>query len=247
MKNTLILSLSVLLTTISLWGQNNSQGTIRVSGSPLERDGVLKWLNDVNNTQALKNNQSLELSSIEGSAYYNEKFIAGNVYYLNKVYGNYPMRYNAYSDEVEIQRAGSKKMESVYKSVSLSCDIGSELYIYTKYLNQKGVIQEGYLIRLNPRQKYTLYEKKSKIYKEGKKAATSMHPNYPPKFEDKHDYFLAIENEFPVYFKNSKKELTEFFGQEKVSEIRDFIKQHKIKSNNSEDLIKLIEYLNTAL
>ncbi|MFC2148175.1 hypothetical protein ACFLR9_06345 [Bacteroidota bacterium] len=247
MKNILILSLSALLSTMSLFGQKNSPGTIRVSGSPLDRDGVVKWLNDANNPQALKSNQNLDLSGIEGSVYYNEKFIAGNVYYLDKVYGNYPMRYNAFSDEVEIQRTGSNKMESVYKSMSLSCDIDNEKYVYTKYFNQKGVIQEGYLIRLNPKQKYTLYQKKSKIFKEGKKAATSMHPSYPPKFEDKHDYFLAKENEFPAHFKYSKKELTELFGQEKAAGIKDFVKEHKIKSTNKEDLIKLIEYLNTDL
>lgn len=247
MKNTLILSLSVLLSTINLFGQKNSTATIRVSGSPLDRDGVINWLNEANNPQAVKSNQNLELSSIEGSVYYSEKFIPGNVYYLDKVYGNYPMRYNAYSDEIEIQRTGSNKMESIYKSTSLSCDIDNEKYVYTKYFNQKGIIQEGYLIRLNSLQKYTLYQKKSKIYKEGKKAATSMHPSYPPKFEDKYDYFLATDNEFPACFKHSKKELTELFGQEKATDIKDFVKQNKIKSTNKEDLIKLIEYLNTDL
>ena len=65
MKNTLILSLSVILSTMSLFGQKNSPGTIRVSGSPLDRDGVVKWLNDANNPQALKSNQNLDLSNIE--------------------------------------------------------------------------------------------------------------------------------------------------------------------------------------
>lgn len=244
MKNTIILSLSILLTTISVLGQNNSPGTASVSGSALERDGVLKWLNDINNSQTVKRNQNMDLSSIEGSVYYNEKFIPGNVYYLNKVYGNFPMRYNAFSDEVEIQRNGSNELESVYKSMSLSCDIDKEKFVYTKYFNQKEIIQEGYLIKLNSLQKYTLYQKKSKIYKEGRKAATSMHPNYPPKFEDKHDYYLGTNNEFPRYFKLSKKELTELFGAKKASVIKDFVKRNKIKSTNKEDLIKLVEYLN---
>lgn len=247
MKIVFIIIFSLLLNTPILMAQRNSPGTIRASGSPLDRDAVLKWLNDADNSQSSKSNQSLDVSSIEGSPYYNEEFIPGNIYYVNKIYGNYPMRYNAFSDEVEIMRTGSKTMESVYKSMSLSCDIDGEKFIYAKYRNQKGIVQEGYLNRLNSSQKYILYEKKSKIYKEGKKAATSMHPSYPPKFEDKHEYFLSADNEFPVYFKPSKKELTELFGQDKASDIKAYIKQNKIKLTQREDLLKLIEYLNSNL
>lgn len=247
MKIALLISLSLLLNTSIIFGQNNSPGTTRVSGSPLDRDGVLKWLNNVNNLQSSKGDQYLDVSNIEGSPYYNEEFIPGNIYYLDKIYGNYPMRYNAFSDEVEILRTGSTTMESVYKSMSLSCDIADEKFIYAKYLNQKGIIQEGYLIRLNASQKYILYQKKSKVFKEGKKAATSMHPTYPPKFEDKHEFFLSTDNEFPVYFKPSKKELTELFGPEKASDIKAYIKQNKIKATEEEDLLKLVEYLNSDL
>ena len=247
MKIVFIIIFSLLLNTPVLMAQRNSPGTIRASGSPLDRDAVLKWLNDADNSQSSKGNQSLDLSSIEGSPYYNEEFIPGNIYYVNKIYGNYPMRYNAFSDEVEIQRTGSNTMESVYKSMSLSCDIDGEKFIYAKYINQKGIMQEGYLNKLNASQKYVLYEKKSKIYKEGKKAATSMHPSYPPKFEDKHEYFLSADNELPVYFKPSKKELTELFGQDKASDIKAYIKQNKIKLTQKEDLLKLMEYLNSNL
>ncbi len=245
MKIVFIIIFSLLLNTPILMAQRNSPGTIRASGSPLDRDAVLKWLNDADNSQSSKGNQSLDLSSIEGSPYYNEEFIPGNIYYVNKIYGNYPMRYNAFSDEVEIQRTGSNTMESVYKSMSLSCDIDGEKFIYAKYINQKGIMQEGYLNSLNSSQKYVLYEKKSKIYKEGKKAATSMHPSYPPKFEDKHEYFLSADNELPVYFKPSKKELTELFGQDKASDIKAYVKQNKIKLTQKDDLLKLIEYLNS--
>lgn len=247
MKIALLISLSLLLNTQILLAQNSSPGTVRVSGSPLQRDGVLKWLNDANNAQSAKSNQNFDVSSIEGSPYYNEEFIPGNIYYLDKIYGNYPMRYNAFSDEVEIQRTGSNSMESVYKSMSLSCDIDGEKFIYAKYINQKGIAQEGYLIRLNSSQKYILYQKFSKLYKEGKKAATSMHPSYPPKFEDKHEYFLSADNEFPVYFKPSKKELTDLFGQERAADIKDYIKQNKIKLTRKEDLQMLTEYLNSDL
>jgi hypothetical protein len=247
MKIALFITISLFLNTQILLSQQNSPGTGSVARSPLENDAVLKWLNAANKSQLAKGNQNLDVSSIEGSPYYNEEFISGNIYYLDKIYGNYPMRYNAFSDEVEIQRAGSNKMESVYKSMSLSCDIESEKFVYAKYINQKGEAQEGYLIRLNSSQKYILYEKKSKIYKEGKKAATSMHPSYPPKFEDKYEYFLSTDNGFPVYFKPSKKELAELFGQEKASNIKNFIKQNKIKLTNKEDLMKLIEYLNSGV
>lgn len=245
MKIVLLIAVSFFLNAQILLSQRNSPGTASIARSPLENSAVLKWLNDSNNPQSAKGNQNLDVSSIEGSPYYNEEFIPGNIYYLEKIYGNYPMRYNAFSDEVEIQRTGSNSLESVYKSMSLSCDIDSEKFVYAKYINQKGVIQEGYLIRLNVSQKYILYQRKSKIYKEGKKAATSMHPNYPPKFEDKYEYFLSTDNEFPVYFKPSKKELTQLFGQEKASDIKDYIKQNKIKLTQKEDLMKLIEYLNS--
>ena len=74
-----------------------------------------------------------------------------------------------------------------------------------------------------------------------------MHPSYPPKFEDKYEYFLSADNEFPVYFKPSKKELTELFGQERAADIKDYIKQNKIKLTQKEDLLMLTDYLNSNL
>ncbi len=83
MKIVLIITFSLLLNTPILMAQRNSPGTIRASGSPLDRDAVLKWLNDAENSKSSKSNQSLDVSSIEGSPYYYEEFIPGKIYYVN--------------------------------------------------------------------------------------------------------------------------------------------------------------------
>ncbi|WP_276392790.1 hypothetical protein [Eudoraea chungangensis] len=243
MQKSLLSFLSFLFISISLNAQSTAPGSVRAQGNPLDRDMALRWLNNADNMNRARRSK-LDLSTIEGSVYYNENFIKGDVFYLTKLFDSYPMRYNAFSDEIEIQRTEGSPLESVYKSTSLTCIIDNESYVYSKYFDSKGEIKEGYIIRLNEGSKYVLFEKKTKVYKEGRKGATSMHPTYPPKFEDKHDYFISADGEVPVQFKGSKKELTAIFGNEKASELKSFIKKNKIKLNKEEDLVKLMEFVN---
>ena len=224
--------------------QSSAPGSVRAQGSPLERDMALRWLNNANNMNRARGTK-LDLNDIEGSVYYNDQFVKGDVFYLDKLFDSYPMRYNAYSDEIEIRRTEASALESVYKSTSLTCIIDNERYIYAKYFDNNGEVKEGYIIRLNEGPKYVLFEKKSKVYKEGKKATTSMHPTYPPKFEDKHNYYISTDGEYPIHFKGSKKELTAIFGSDMASELKSFIKENKIKLNNEQDLIKLMDFVNS--
>lgn len=245
MKKLLLLFVSIVLAILTTTAQGTSPGTVRAQGSPLERDMALRWLNNASNMNRARAN-SLDLSDIEGSVYYNENFVQGQVYYLDKLFDSYPMRYNAYSDEIEIRRTEGSALESVYKSTSLTCKFGGEDYVYSKYFDSKDEIKEGYLIRIYDGPKYILFEKKGKIYKEGRKAATSMHPTYPPKFEDKHGYYISSNKKVPVHFKGSKKELGAIFEGEDNADIKSYIKKNKLKLTKEEDLIQLLKYVNST-
>ncbi|WP_276392788.1 hypothetical protein [Eudoraea chungangensis] len=248
MKKSLGFAILFLIITISLNAQSGPGGAsptgLQSIGGSGDLDRLTRWLNNASNnirTSASK----ISLENIEGSVYFNDEFIKGDVFYLDKLFDSYPMRYNAYNDEIEIRRSKDSPLESVYKSTSLTCIVDNQSYLYSKYFDGKGEIKEGYIIRLNQGPKFVLYEKKSKLYIEGRKAATSMHPSYPPKFDDKHEYFISVDREIPVLFKGSKKELSAVFGSEKTDEIKSFIKQNKIKLNKEEDLIKLLDFVNT--
>ncbi len=188
----------------------------------------------------------IDFAKIEGSMYYTEEFTKGDIYYGNKViFNNIPMRYNAYNDEVEINRTTGEDAEALLKNSSTSCGFNNERLIYSQYNSKKGDLRHGYIVQLFSGKKYRLYEKRSKVFKEGQKPKTSFHIPGPNKFVDKYEFFVTNGREAPRYLFTSKKGLTTFFGEDNMNILKPFIKKNEIETNKREDLIRLITYADT--
>ncbi|WP_420320199.1 hypothetical protein [Flagellimonas sp.] len=203
-------------------------------------------MNELTNRFRNWNGKPIKLSDIRGSMYFEEDFKMGKVYLGDQYYGSYLMRYNAYADEIEAKRSESHEPEAISKSTRLTFEIGNEKYVLKRFLDNEKNLVEGYLSELVANNKYSLYHKKTKTYKEGKKPETSFHEPVPPQFLESNTYYIAFGDNNPQRIKNSKKTLLGIISKEDQEDVKKFIKSNNINLREKEDLIKLVNHINSV-
>ena len=224
-----------ILNTYVLFAQN-------IGSNGIKSDSRINDLFELIKNKVSKNSYSNK--EIKGSEYFNEKFKPADVKYFNKnLNQNIFLRYNAYSDELEF--TNNPKTQSsdkiLMKNINISCQIGGEKYIYTDYIIENDSRKKGYLIELFSGKKYVLYEKKMKIFMEGSNAKTSLERSFPPRFVEKHKYFISKNNTTKMEVKLNKKSIIDFLDVEEKL-IKKIIKDRKLKFKQSSDLkVILIE------
>ena len=224
-----------ILNTYVLFAQN-------IGSNGVKSDSRINDLFELIKNRVSKNSYSNK--EIKGSEYFNEKFKPADVKYFNKdLNQNIFLRYNAYSDELEF--TNNPKTQSsdkiLMKNINISCQIEGEKYIYTDYIIENDSRKKGYLIELYSGKKYVLYEKKLKIFMEGSNAKTSLERSFPPRFIEKHKYFISKNNTTKMEVKLNKKSIIDFLGVEEEL-IKKIIKERKLKFKQSSDLkVILIE------
>lgn len=248
MKNTLFITLITFCVLLDGYGQ--AAGTVLATPFAERGGGVLG-----NNAKALallhelRSNQgggNIDLADIEGSMYFEERYLPGSIYVGTQLYGNFPMRYNGFTDEIEVEKAKGMDTESVFKTNSLYCNIGKDTYVLKDYLDGKGDLVQGYLLRLTTEGKYKLYQKKGKVFKEGKKAQTSLHQDSPHKFKNSESFYVQVGDKYPRYLKNSKKALKEIFDEGDLDKVKKYIKENGIKLNDKDGLLRLFNNLESG-
>ena len=224
-----------ILNTYVLFAQN-------IGSNGIKSDSRINDLFELIKNKVSKNSYSN--IEIKGSEYFNEKFKPADVKYFNKdLNQNIFLRYNAYSDELEF--TNNPKTQSsdkiLMKNINISCQIEGEKYIYTDYIIENDSRKKGYLIELFSGKKYVLYEKKLKIFMEGSNAKTSLERSFPPRFVEKHKYFISKNNTTKMEVKLNKKSIIDFLDVEEKL-IKKIIKERKLKFKKPSDLkVILIE------
>jgi len=186
--------------------------------------------------------------NIIGSPYYNESFSYGKVFMkkkeLEKVFA---VRYNAYTDEIEIN--DGVKIDVLLKNKDITCLIEGEKYSYLAYFkkNNSEDIQIGYLKTVFEGKKIILYIKESKMFKEGKKAKTSLTTSIPPKLVDFKTFYFSKIDETPYNFKPKNKELLTIIIPKYRSKMKDYIKNNHLKFKSKADLVMYFKYYDLLL
>lgn len=241
-----------VLSSISFYGQGEggvftSQrlASLRTGeGSLGNNPSALNWFDDLRNkTARLGMEQELTLDDIQGTVYDNEEFVKGYIYYRYKPYGEYPLRYDAFNDEVELKRGAGNEIEALFKIEAISCRVNNEKFNFTSFRNFTGELKKGYLITLFGGERYTLYERRTKIFKEGKPAKTSLQNSFPHRFLDEKTYFVAVGTELPFQIKTSKKDILSLAEVDEKGRLKDFLKQNTINVRDKKGLIQAIMYL----
>ena len=180
----------------------------------------------------------------QGSQYFELDFGKSQLEYFGRMIEDSGyMRYNAYTDEIEM--ADSPYTNSaelvLIKSKDVVPTINGDRYEYLPYRQNDKITKIGYLIKIFEGNKYVVYLNKSKKFMEAKIARTSLENSFPPRYIDDTKIYLSISGDTPIAVKNSKKSVLKLFN--KSGNLKKFIKSKKIKLNNLESFIEVIKFM----
>jgi hypothetical protein len=178
-------------------------------------------------------------STVEGSPYFDENLINGEIYTRQaEKFSDVPMRYNAYSDEIEFKLPdGVVYILSDPKKI-FQIKLNDKVVVFSEYISNKEV-REGFLFVLYSG-KSSLYLRRYKVYKP-KVPSNGIINEVPAKYVDKPlEYYIKPENGLPQLF-NTKRDLLRLLSKHS-SEIETYMKKENVNMNDNNDLIKVLKY-----
>lgn len=248
MKNVIVLVVFCLI-AMNLYSQQDGRpvdfsafGT-PISGSSasyINRSIVDKMIHDLERVNQTGNVSEYLAANFDGTPFMNNEFVKGDVVTVKgEVLKDVLLRYNVYSDVME-----GKLKDVCYeidsKGMVKRVTLEGKTYDYLKYKIDNDE-KFGYLELLEDGE-WKLYRHHIKKFKEAQPPRAMQESGSKAKFSDLPAiYFLMKEgDETAVGFRNNK-DLVNIFTDNK-NEVQDFIKSNKLKSNNQEDLKKLLSY-----
>jgi len=203
---------------------------------------------DMNQQRAAFGLNESDFNNLEGSPYANEEFLPGNIYKDNKpVYKDILLRYNIFSDEIEIKKSADPKEDSygaLIKDPEAFVKIINDIYVFVPF---KGSIEKGsYFTVVSEESVFDLYKKTEVSYKAPFKARTSYERDRPGTFEKINSYYLVSKVGTFYELPSSKSKVIKAMNK-KGKEIKAFIKKNKTNLKVEEDIIKLVKYYNSLL
>ncbi len=178
----------------------------------------------------------------EGSMYLYEEFSA------IKVGGELQIflaRYNAFKDRMEFDDKG--KTYEYYPNINdkeiylINLD---KTYTYLSYYIDENKSENGYLVKLQSGEKFTLYKKEQIKLREGRVSQTGYDKTMPDKFiQEKDAFFVKINEENIVKIPKSKKEFAKLFGDNETK-VLNFLKEKDYSLKDESQLKVIFTYLN---
>ena len=203
---------------------------------------VVKKINvgDQNVSNVFRASNLSSLKGVVGSAYRNVIFEIGMIY-RNKDSVKTYLRYNGLNDEIEIalSKDATSTTNAVKKSESISCKINNDFFVYKEFIDENKFKSKGYLIRVYGGEKYNLYVRDKKVFKEGEKSKNSLESDRPPRFVDKQTIFIQYMSDLPKPTKLKYKKISESIANEDKFKLANLKKRDK-KINSLDRLISLI-------
>ena len=203
---------------------------------------------DIEQKQAAFGLTEDEFNNIEGSPYANENFLTGTIFQDGKpVLTNILLRYNIFSDEIEIKKSANDKEDSygaLVKDSETFVKIFNDIYVFVPFegSNEKG----NYFTVVSEESVFKLYKKTEVHYSAPFKARTTYERDRPANFEKKNYYYLVSKDGSFSELPASKSKIIKVMGK-KEKEIKTFIKRNKTNLKAEKDLIKLVKYYNSLL
>ncbi|WP_074408049.1 hypothetical protein [Aquimarina megaterium] len=177
--------------------------------------------------------------SITGSKYHEEEYMIAEVYLDNKKIHKCAVRYDAYSDEIEV--AANDKKYVLSKGEGIKTILKD--YEYQR-LDQKG--NTGYFIIFNKNKETSLVLKAKKKIKEAVEPKSGFGNYVPPSFIKDYKYFIKNRAGDLTRIKLKKKDVLGVL-KDKKEELEKFAASKKLKFKKESDLVKIINYYNTLL
>ena len=186
-----------------------------------------------------------QIITVQGTQYYEDEFKLSDLkYFGRKLESIGYMRYDAYNDVIEMASTPDVEGSEILllKNSDVIATINKKEYVFLEYDDEDIKNKKGYMIRLYSGNNYSLYQKKVKIFKEAEKTIAGITESQPPRYTSKTDFYIQTRDQKPELIKISKKNLINFF--ENQTEVKNFIKENKLKVREIESIISIIEFAN---
>jgi len=172
---------------------------------------------------------------IGGNAFYNNTFVSAKIENATALIN---VRYNKYTDEVEILKDGTiYVLPKNDKYSRISYANSPEILIFLNSGDMK-----GYFFEVVPG-KYRLIKKLKSEFRPEVPAVNSFTSAVPAKFENLNPiYYFEINGQFIKVPKSTKDLINQFTDNKE--EIAGFIKSNHLKMNQESDLIRLAKFIN---
>jgi hypothetical protein len=176
-------------------------------------------------------------STIEGTPYLNDEFIAGTIYFDKKYkIDQVPLRLNLYNDEMEFKEK-NVTMAIADPSRINKIEMGAYTFIYLPDDKKEKV---GGFVRLwNPELPSIITKMEIDFLK--MEPAKPYVAALPDRFERGHDKHFLLTSTNEIEKITSVKKLIQAIGVHE-SELSDYARKEKVSSGNIEELVKLMEY-----
>ena len=223
----------------------NAQSQVSREALPFGVNSDGRLISVFENLKNKTKGSKIKTDKISGSPYFEESFKTAQIAYFGEILKeNIYIRYNAFSDEMEMAKSESQTSseDALIKNKKVTCTINGYTYKYLAYINANEQPAVGYVKELFKGNKFSLYERETKEYKEGVKAKSSLERSFPARFIDRIEYFIALGDDSLKQTKLSKKQIVKALNSYE-QEIKDFINLNKVKLRNSSDVIKLFNFL----
>ena len=227
-------------------------GTSNFSGSNVDLDArggnpTLDFIFQQFRNQSPKDNGL----KIEGSAYFHEDFKKASIYSPDGLAGSLYVRYDGYSDEIQIKEHPSQEnIQALLPRKDIHCVLNGTKLSFNDFTDKKGNYTEGYLFTRAEADDIILFERRRKLFKEGKKPKSSFELEVPNRFVDDKELYVGKQDGDQLeitYLKPSKKEVMKLFenNPEKASKVKKFVSDKGLKVKSAEDVAQIFIYYNT--
>lgn len=178
---------------------------------------------------------------VEGTPYLNDLYKMGKISFPEKADSYSLMRYDAYTDKIELIDT-SQKVSALLKDKNIEVLLEGKVYRYIDYM-EFGKITSGYANPLNEGVT-TLYVKPRKVIGKVKVPEHGYENFKSPKFEDSSFYLLQKKGRAAEKVNLTKREII-YTINDKLSELKAFIKNEKLKVTSEAEVVHLLEYYNS--
>lgn len=183
---------------------------------------------------------SFDLRSKElvGSIYIDENFLPAK---LSDSQNNYLIRYDAYQDEMEVEKNGNNYHLSKNPNYTINFEGTNKSYQVYNYSSKNEIIP-GFFVILYKGDKISLLRKEKIKFFEEVIAKTGYDKYKPPtlkRIDDK--IYIGYKNSSAIELPSKKKDILYLFAS-KTNEIESFAKENNLGFKSEEDLIKIFNF-----